>query len=492
MYDVIVIGGGSGGLNASIGAAAIGAKVALVEKDRLGGECTWTACIPSKALLHAAMAAHQARQCPGLGIEVPEIRVDFGQVMRRIKQLVGEIAAGETAEHLGERGVEVLFGTPRFEAYDTLILAGRDGMEQRLQAKHFIVATGSRSRIPAIPGLSDAGYVDHASFWELSALPSSVLVIGAGAVGVEFAQALQRLGARVTLFARSGILRNEDPEVGEVIGDSLRAEGVEILTGLDIEWAARDGAVRVLHARRRDTREVLERRGDLIFVAAGRLANTDGLELEKAGIKTDPDRGIPVDEHMQTSAPTISAIGDVTGMTRYTHAAEQQTSVVLANILLRIPKTFDPSNVPRTVYCDPEVACLGMTRSEAIRRYPRARTFRVPFALNDRARIERKTIGYAEITTHHTGQILSAVVVGMNATAVIQELAIIKAKGMSVGELMDVTHAYPTVSGITRALATSWSATRLERPLVQKALKWVFGLDPRRIDRAQDPDVESR
>ncbi len=473
-YDLMVLGGGSGGLNVAGAAAAVGAKVALVERFRLGGECTFTACVPSKGLIEAARIAHQARLAGGFGIRIPPPEVDFPAVMARVRSVVDGFAGSDSDEVMRARGIEVIHGSPRFTAYDTVEV---DGVP--VHARRFVIATGSRPAVPAIPGLAEVGYLDNVSIWDLTQVPRELVVLGGGASGIEFGQSLARLGARVTIL-QSGprLMPREDAEAGERLQAALEREGLRILTRADVLGVERrDGRIRLrLQAGPLGARADLET--EAILVATGRLANVEGLNLEAIGIATDPVGGIPVDDSLRTSAPNVWAVGDVIGRERFTHAAERQAAVAFQNAVLRVPKRYDATAIPRSLFSDPELASVGLTEAQALAASPGARVFRVEMADIDRARIDGQTEGFAKVFATASGRVLGAVILGPQASLVIHEFAIAMERGLTLGHLAEIVHVYPTVAGLVRKLGNQFSATRLDRPSVQRALRWVYGFDP--------------
>ncbi len=362
MYDLVVIGGGSGGLNVASAAARIGAKVALIEKNKLGGECTHSACVPSKALLRAAHLAHSCRIGEPFGISVENVKVDFPAVMKRVRSVIASFSEGDSESTLREKGIEVFFGSPRFEAYDSLVIDGKT----RVESRRFVVATGSRPAIPEIPGLLETGYLDNQTLWELDELPQSLAILGAGPVGLEFAQAFRRLGSKVVVFDRNDeILSREDPDAASALRGCLESEGIEFQRNVEVTGVGRKAEKLIVKCRSRSQDAASEGLFTHLLVATGRVANIEGLGLEAAGIPNATKRGIPVDDYGATSAPTIYAIGDVTGRDMYTHAAEREAAVIFQNAVLKIPKKLRRDAIPRTIYTDPEFASVGLTEREA-------------------------------------------------------------------------------------------------------------------------------
>jgi pyruvate/2-oxoglutarate dehydrogenase complex dihydrolipoamide dehydrogenase (E3) component len=476
MYDLVVLGGGSGGLNVAVAAARVGARVALVEKNRLGGECTYSACVPSKALLRAARLAHDIRRAGAFGIRVPQVEVDFAAVMDRVRSVVTSIANSHKADGLRAQGIDVYFGSPTFLAYDTLQLDG----QSRLLARRFVIATGSRPAIPPIPGLAAAGYLDNTSVWNLRSRPETLLVIGAGPAGLEFAQAFSRLGSRVTVLTHDKqILPREDPEVSERVQAILAAEGIAFYNGIEItSIEVRDGKKVCLFRSQADG-STFEAARDEILVCTGRLANVDGLNLDVLGVHADPRSGIEVDDTLQTHCRQVWAIGDVLGRYQFTHAAEREAAVVFQNALLRLGKKMDYSALPWATFVDPEVASVGKLTGPGPDEEPyELRLFRVDTPEVDRALIDGDAC-FAKVAATPSGRIVGATIVGPEASAVLQELVVAMENGLTLTDLMNTVHTYPSYATLVRRLALQYGATRLEKGYVQTALRWLYGFDPR-------------
>ncbi|MDR3633293.1 MAG: FAD-dependent oxidoreductase [Isosphaeraceae bacterium] len=476
MYDLAVLGGGSGGLSVARAAAQIGAKVALIEKHHLGGECTLSACVPSKALVQAARVAHLVRTSDRFGVKTAPADVDFAAVMNRIRAVVADFAGDGSGESLRARGIDVYRGSAAFTAYDTVLFDGKT----RIEAERFVIATGSRPAIPHIPGLADVGYLTNVSVWELTERPSTLIVLGAGPNGVEFAQAFARLGVHVKLLADSDrILPGEDPEVSELVRSHLDAEGLVVKTGVELTRVfLRDGQ-KVVAFRDRVTKDTFEAAGTHILVSTGRLPNIEGLNLDVVGVHADPEHGIHVDEHLQTNANRIYAIGDVLHRHDFTHAAEREAAVVFQNAVLRIPKKVDYTALPWATFVDPEVATVGLTESVAKERHPDALVLRARYDELDRARIDGRTEGFAKVVATPAGKVLGATVVGEDASMVLQEFVVAMEHGLTLADIARTVHTYPTYAGLARKVANQYSATRLGGGFVQSALKWFLGYRPR-------------
>jgi pyruvate/2-oxoglutarate dehydrogenase complex dihydrolipoamide dehydrogenase (E3) component len=355
-----------------------------------------------------------------------------------------------------------------------------------------VIATGSRPTVPDIPGLAESGYLDNVSIWSLEQLPQSLIVIGAGPSGLEFAQSFARLGSTVTVLADSpGVLPQEDPEASEAVARFLTAEGLTIKTGVQItKVEVRDG-LKVCRFSEPGTDRFSEAAAAAILVAAGRLAAVEGLNLEAVGVHGDARHGIEVDEFLQTNAPRVFAIGDVLQRHQYTHAAEREAAVAFQNAVLRIRKKMDYTTLPRATFVDPEVAAVGITEAQARAEERDFRVFRANFAEIDRARIDGRPDGFAKVVTTPSGKILGATVVGEDASMILHEFVLAMERGLGLGDIASAVHIYPTYGGVARNLGNQFLATRLERGYVQTALRLFYGFSPRVAARngAPAPDA---
>jgi pyruvate/2-oxoglutarate dehydrogenase complex dihydrolipoamide dehydrogenase (E3) component len=484
VYDLVVIGGGAGGLSVATAAARLGARVALVEKGELGGECTHTACVPSKALLEAARLAHQVRHAAVYGLTVAAPRVDFTAVMDRVRRVVAEFAGSGSGQSLRDRGIDVYRGAAAFEAYDTLVVDG----QTRIHAQRFVIATGSRPAVPAIPGLAGAGYLDNDTIWSLDALPAELVILGGGPSGIEFAQALGRLGSKVTVLTDSRqILPNEDAEVSARVRKLLEVEGIAIRTGVDVTGIdVRDGR-KVCRFKDQAGGAAGEVAATHLLVATGRLANVEGLNLEAVGVHADPVHGIEVDEYLQTRSSRIYAIGDVLQKYQFTHVAEREAAVVLQNAMLRISRKMDYSAVPWATFIDPEVATVGLTEATARAQQPEVVVLRAELSEADRPRIEGHTEGLVKIVATPSGKILGATMVGPDASLVLQELVLAMQHGLTLRDVAETIHTYPTSAGLIHRLAGEFEAGRQETSFVRRALRWFHGYHVRTGEADTEP-----
>jgi pyruvate/2-oxoglutarate dehydrogenase complex dihydrolipoamide dehydrogenase (E3) component len=477
MYDLVVIGGGAGGLNVALSAAKVGARVALVEKGRVGGEGTLAACVPSKGLVQTARLAFRMREAGSFGLRSGPLQVDFPAVVGHARQIMDELAARDSDEALRETRIDVHRGSAAFEAYDTIRVDGATS----LVGQRFVVASGSRPLIPDVPGLAEAGFLDEHKVLLLQKLPDHLIVVGGENTGLEFAQCFARLGSAVTVLSPApSILPREEPEASDVVAKSLASEGVTLKLGVEItKVETRDGR-KVCKYRETLTSDAIgEVVGSEIFVATGRLANVEGINLDAVGVHADPHHGIEVDEFLQTHSTRVFAVGDVLLRHRSADAAQREAAVVFQNAVLRRRKRMDYSRVPRATFVDPEVAAVGITQAQAQSEERAHRVYRVAFDQVDRARIERRTQGFASVVATPSGKILGATVVGQDASMILQEFVLAMEQNLSLRDLAAAVPIYPTYADVARKLADQHRATRLENSYVQTALKLFYGFVPR-------------
>lgn len=458
MYDLTIIGGGSAGLVLAVAGAKLGKKTALVEKHRIGGDCLWTGCVPSKALLKAAKVANYIQNAEKYGVAATEGTPNWQRVMAYVQSTQHTIEEEhDNPERFREMGVDVIFGNGHFESADTFVIEDAENDETRtLKSKKFVISTGSRPLAPPIPGLESCGYLDSETVWELKELPNRLLVVGAGPIGVELGQAFHRLGANVTIAQRSErILTKEDTDVSEQMLLYLREEGITIRLNTNITEATQNGeGTKVVFSSSEEER--IEQTFDNILIAAGRAPNVEGLALDKIGVQVSR-RGIEVNSKLQTSTKNIYAAGDVIGHYLFTHVAAFQAQLLLRNIFFPFSKTINYGVVPWTTFCEPEVARCGLTEAEAREKHGDVDVFTLDQTDVDRAVAEGETQGFTKvIASRWRGKILGVHIVGANAGEVIHEYVLAMQARMPLRKLSGMIHVYPTFSSSTWRVAGKW------------------------------------
>ena len=471
-YDLTIIGGGSAGLVLAVAGAKLGKKTALVEKHRIGGDCLWTGCVPSKALLKAAKVANYIQNAEKYGVVASSPTSDWQQVMGYVQSTQHTIEEEhDNPERFREMGVDVIFGNGHFESPNTFVVEDVESGETRtLKSKKFVISTGSRPMAPPIPGLESCDYLDSETVWELEAFPSRLLVVGAGPIGIELGQAFHRLGADVTIAQRSGrILTKEDTDVSEQMLDYLGGDGLTIRLNTNIAQVAQNQeGTRVTFSSSEDGN--IEQTFDKILIAAGRAPNVEGLELEKIGIQIGR-RGIEVNSRLQTNVKNIYAAGDVIGHYLFTHVAAFQAQLLLRNIFFPFSKTINYGVVPWTTFCDPEVARCGLTEAEAREKHGDVDVFALDQSDVDRAVAEGETQGFTKvIASRWNGKILGVHVVGANAGEVIHEYVLAMQAGIPLRKLSGMIHVYPTFSSSAWRVAGKWFS---EGTLIQTLRKLI-------------------
>lgn len=448
--DLCVIGAGSGGLSVAAGAAQMGARVVLIEKEKMGGDCLNTGCVPSKSLLAAARAAQEARTSGRFGVASHEPHIDSRAVHAHVHGVIAEIAPHDSVERFEGLGVRVIREAARFTG-PREVAAG----EARIRARRFVVATGSSAAVPPIPGLDRTPFLTNETVFGLAERPDHLVVIGGGPIGLELAQAHRRLGAAVTVLDAGSILPRDDPEAVEVVRRRLLAEGVALHEGAEVRSVARrDGGVTVATGGEGRGHTVA---GSHLVVATGRRANVDGLGLDAAGIEHSA-RGITVDARLRTTNKRVFAVGDVAGG-RFTHEAGYHAGIVLRNALFHWPARADAA-MPWVTYTDPELAHVGLRADEAEARGG-ASAARFAFAENDRARAERETEGFAKVVVGRRGRVLGATVVGRGAGELILPWVLAVGQGLGIGAMAGVVAPYPTLGEVSKRAAGAYYTPKL-------------------------------
>jgi len=465
-YDVVIIGGGSGGLVVASAAAQLKAKVALVEKDRLGGDCLWFGCVPSKSLLHASRVAHQVKTSSRFGIYSTPPDIQFSEAIGHVQQAISNIQPNDSPERFQSLGVEVIFGQGEFKDQRTFTVNGRD-----LTARAFVISTGSRPKVPPIEGIEEAGFLTNEQVFSLKERPESLAVIGAGPIGCELGQAFHRLGSQVTMISsRDHILPKEDPEAALVVEQQLEADGINLIRG------KRAQKVEVIDGKKHlwvgDEKVVVNE----ILVSSGRVPNVNSLNLEAAGVQYN-EKGLLVNQKLQTSNKRIYGCGDVIGGYQFTHVAGYEAGVVIQNALFFPSAKADYRVIPWATFTEPELARVGLSEKQAKERYGNEfEVLKQEFADVDRAQAEGATEGFAKIITTPKGQILGAHIVGPSAGEIIHEVILAMKNQLPVSALTGMIHIYPTLSEVNSKAALQLKKRNYAKnELLQNTLQRLFG-----------------
>lgn len=472
-YDLIIIGGGAAGLTAAGVAANLGARAVLIEQARLGGDCTWTGCVPSKTLLKAAHVAHQLHHADRYGLTAPQAEPDFGRLMRHVRAVREAVYEEADAPPVYEAmGVEVRTGRARFVDAHTVAVATPDGTEQ-LSGRYVVVATGARAAVPPLPGLAEVPYLTSETLFELERRPQHLGIIGAGPIGTEMAQAFRRLGAEVTVLDRTArILGRDDAELADQLRARLAEEGVTYLLQAEVTSVARqEGGVAVTATVAGRPHELTV---DALLVATGRTPHLADLQLDAAGVAWTPG-GIPVDDRCRTNQKHIFAAGDVTDRYRFTHMSEHMAKVAVTNALLKLPMKIDAPHVPWVTYTDPELAHVGATEADLQARGTAYEVYAFPYTKLDRAVTDGEPTGRIKVYAKSwNGRILGADILGARAGEMICEYALAMRHGITLRQISDTIHPYPTYGLGVRRAADQWYV-RKQSPLLVRLLQKVFG-----------------
>ena len=465
-FDLVVIGAGSAGLVAAPFASSVGAKVLLVEKDRIGGDCTWTGCVPSKALIHTAGIVRCMRDAVALVGSASAPTLDAGRIMKRVRAAIDGVYAFETADALREQGIDVAFGAARFVGKDTIAIADR-----HVTSRHFVVCTGAEPTVPSIAGLAQTPFLTYREVFSLKTIPHRLLVLGSGPVGAELAQAFGRLGSEIVLVeAADRLLPIADPDASAVLWDRFTREGVEVFVRAPVDHVEETGDGIALTAARARIE------GDALLVSVGRRPRLDELNLERAGVAFTED-GISVDSKLRTSNPRIYAAGDAAGSIQFTHYAGWQGYVAARNALFPGAMRGKREGVPWVVFTDPAVGRVGLSEEEARDRGWRTAVLRLPLERIDRAQTTGELDGFIKMITRND-ILVGATVVAPVAGEIINELALAIQSEATLQQLSSTIHVYPTYGIGIQQLASSASIAgfvrgwqgRLLRRLVKRSM----------------------
>ena len=470
-YNLVVIGAGTAGLVTAAGAAGLGARVALIERHLLGGDCLNVGCVPSKCVIRSSRVMGDVRAAASLGVRVAgAVEPDFGAVMERMRSVRARLSHHDSAERFSGLGVDVFLGDARFTGPDTVEVNGT-----RLSFRKAVIATGARAHQPDVPGLPEAGFLTNENVFELTQRPSRLAVIGAGPIGCELAQAFRRLGSEVTLFHTGDhILNREDADAAEIVQRAFVDEGIRLVLGAKLERVERAGGGKVLLATSPGGPVRVE--VDEILVGTGREPNVDGLGLEAVGVAYDRRDGVQVNDRLQTTNPRIYAAGDICMPEKFTHVADAAARVVIQNALFLGRKKHSALTIPWCTYTDPEIAHVGLYARDAEKRGMAVDTYLRPFAEVDRAVADGEEDGFVKVHVRRgTDTIVGATIVARHAGEMINELTLAMTAGIGLGRLASVIHPYPTQAEAIRQTGDMYNRTRLTprvRKLFAAWLRW--------------------
>lgn len=468
-YNLVVIGAGTAGLVTAAGAAGLGAKVALVEKSLLGGDCLNVGCVPSKAILRSGRAVFDAKDAGRFGVRVGgSAQADFPAVMERMRKLRADLSPHDSAQRFATLGVDVFLGEARFAGPDTVEVAG-----QTLRFKRAVVATGARAVEPPIPGLAEAGYLTNETVFNLTQCPPKLAVVGGGPIGCELAQAFQRLGSQVTLLHKNAhLLDREDMEAAALVQKAFIREGVALRLNATITRVERSAGGKFIHYKAQGKEETLA--VDEILIGTGRAPNVEGLNLEAVGVQYDRSKGVRVNDRLQTTNPRIYAAGDVCLDWKFTHAADFSARIVIQNALFLGRKKVSALTMPWCTYTDPEIAHVGLYERDARARGLDMDTYVRQFKDVDRAVLDGEEDGFVKFHVRKGhDQILGATIVARHAGEMISEISVAMAARIGLGKLASVIHPYPTQAEAIRQCGDAYNRTRLT-PTVKKWMgRWL-------------------
>ena len=471
-FDVIVIGAGAAGLTASGIAANFGAKTLMVERHRMGGDCTWTGCVPSKAILKGAKIAHHMREAAAYGITEQPVEVNFKRVMERVRHIRDEVYEDADKPEIYEKmGIDVRSGDARFEDPHTVILE-KEGRKEKVSGRYIVIAAGASAFVPPVSGLKQVPHFTNDSLFETDVLPERLAIVGGGPIGTEMSQAFARFGSEVTVIDKGPtIMSKDDPELSTLLMEHLKKEGVHYEMNAQVQQVSKSQEGVRIHIERGGTTHIVE--ADALLMATGRRPNLDGLNLEAAGVAYT-QRGITVNEKCRTNVRHIYALGDITGRYQFTHMSEHMAKVGMSNMLLKIPMKIDTKHVPWVTYTDPELGHVGATRTELEQRGVSFEEYRFPYTKVDRAVTESETTGLIKVYAKSlNGKIYGADVLGTNAGELISEFALAMRNGVSLRNIADTIHPYPTYGLGARRAADQWYVRKQSAGFV-KLLQFLF------------------
>ncbi|NDI36601.1 dihydrolipoyl dehydrogenase family protein [Chengkuizengella sediminis] len=468
-YDLIVIGGGAGGLTAAAGGANFGAKVALINKGSLGGDCLWTGCVPTKSLIQSAKIIQTAKKASIFDLEVNGLP-NFKVAKDRLNQSISTIQKHDDDQRFIDMGIDVYHGSASFKNANEVNIEGQTS----IRGKRIVIATGSRPMIPPIEGIKETGFLTNETAIQLDKQPKSLLVVGGGPIGLEFAQSFTRFGTKVTIVEMGiSILGKEDSDLVPYVIKSLEKEGVQFITGAKVLKTEKTDFGKQVTIEHNNQKKILQ--FDEVLLASGRVPNSDKLELENAAINSNKGY-VTVNQKLQTNVPHIYAIGDVNGYYPFTHKAGYEGKLVVSNAVFGLKRNVNYSNLPWVTYTDPELFHLGLTEEEARKTGKEIKVYKTTLDDVDRFVSDHETKGLIKIITDKKGVILGAHAVGPGAGDFMQEVVFAKQYGHKIGSISNVIHPYPThVGGVQRTADLYWReklASSSITNILKKYVKW--------------------
>jgi len=468
-YDAVAIGGGAAGLTTSGIAANFGAKTLMIEKERLGGDCTWTGCVPSKTLIKAASIVHQMKQGAKYGLDISGEKIDTARVMKHVDDIRNEVYEDADRPEIFEAmGIEVVSGDASFVDEHTLKIVRSDGVIREVTSRYIFICAGAKAFVPPIPGVDEVDYLTNESLFEIEKLPASLIIVGAGPIGTEMAQSFQRLGTKVNVLDMApGILMNDHPELTSLLKQELEKEGVTYHLEAAVKKLEKSGSgVKVVFEQNGVERSV---ESDSVLLATGRRANIDTLNLDAAGVVYTKS-GVTVNDKCRTNKRHIYAVGDVTGRYQFTHMCEHMAKVATANALIKVPMKIDSKHVPWVTYTEPELGHVGATEKELKEKGIKFEVYRFPFSKIDRAITDSATTGMIQVYAKKwTGKILGASILGAHAGEMISQYALAMRNGVSLRDFSDTIHPYPSYGLGARRAADQWYIKNQSETLI----KWI-------------------
>lgn len=467
-FDICIIGAGSGGLSVAAVAAQMGAKVCLIEASKMGGDCLNYGCVPSKSLLAAAKNKHRIEQAKNFGIHAKEIEVNFSEVMAHVHKVINTIAVNDSVERFEGFGVKVISAKAKFINRNS-VKAGNE----IIQAKRFVIATGSSPAIAPIPGIENITYLTNETIFDLKQLPKHLIIIGAGPIGCEMAQAFRYLGAQVTLIEAFNMMPRDDQELVTILKQKFAAEKIKLYEQAKITSVSQTNEQYTIHLEHEN--QSLSISGTHLLLATGRKANIFDLDLEKANVNYQKN-GIVVNRRLKTSNKKIYAVGDAIGQYQFTHVANYHAGIVIRNILFHLPAKVNYHAIPWVTYTDPEVAQVGITEVQANQQQLKHKVISWPYKENDRAQAEAETLGKIKVVLNHKGVILGASIIGAHAGELIMPWVKAIQQRWKIKAMTDFIVAYPTLSEINKRVAQDYFTPILYSKRMKKIVRWLMKL----------------